>query len=349
VLVDGGTSSAFTYQYDGSGNRVASSEAGVQSNYSYNAFNQLVSMTTAGAQTNYQYDLNGNLLAVSSPTSSVSMKIDARGRIRRIVDWTNNDVLAEYTYTASGERSSAKYDGSQIQFLRDPHVLVQSDGGGAVIRAIVFVPNTSVPIMMWSEGQWYAVHTNATGAPVSLTNSSAQVAWKSVNEPFGAVHSQQWPLAEKPTIPVRLQGQWEEPIQLSGQALYFNNQRYYLPQAGRYTRMDPKLVPAPPSVLGNHLDNYYAYSMSDPLNSADPNGLQNCHEKCKHAGKPGAGGVLGGMGTGGLGGIVGLVGGSRAGGIASLLGSFPGPAASAGDAIFECIKQCNNAWFKQGC
>ena len=49
--------------------------------------------------------------------------------------------------------------------------------------------------------------------------------------------------------------------------LYYNWNRYYIPHIGRYNRADP---------LGIVEDNFYAYSMNNPMNILDPFGLWAC-------------------------------------------------------------------------
>ncbi|WP_294925885.1 RHS repeat-associated core domain-containing protein [uncultured Paracoccus sp.] len=73
-------------------------------------------------------------------------------------------------------------------------------------------------------------------------------------------------LDHAPTCPIRFQGQWED--EESG--LYYNNQRYYDPDATQY------LSPDPIGLMGGLRPQAY---VADPNNWVDPMGLSGCGGK----------------------------------------------------------------------
>lgn len=118
------------------------------------------------------------------------------------------------------------------------------------------------------------VHVNHLGAPVAATDERGQTTWAADYTPFGQrLASQSSGFIKTATgqeppsnahglrLDLRLPGQWED----EETGLYYNDQRYYDPQAGRY------LSPDPLGLAGGL--NAYAYADNNPLGFADPLGL----------------------------------------------------------------------------
>ncbi|MEW8507661.1 MAG: RHS repeat-associated core domain-containing protein [Candidatus Thiodiazotropha sp.] len=113
------------------------------------------------------------------------------------------------------------------------------------------------PIIKFEGKNAYAIHTDHLGAPRAVTDEAQQSVWSADYSPFGLIdiHTQAI------TLNLRLPGQYED--QESG--TYYNYQRDYDPNTGRYLTSDPI------GLKGGM--NTYAYVGGNPLNAIDPLGL----------------------------------------------------------------------------
>lgn len=95
--------------------------------------------------------------------------------------------------------------------------------------------------------------TDHLGTPILITNASGSQVWQGGFEPFGTDFS------SAPT-PLRFPGQWIDSILSEEIGLYYNVNRWYEPQTGRYSQPDP------------FDDVDYAYALSNPERFVDPTG-----------------------------------------------------------------------------
>ncbi|MCL6557162.1 MAG: RHS domain-containing protein [Burkholderiales bacterium] len=111
------------------------------------------------------------------------------------------------------------------------------------------------------------VHVNHLGAPVAATDEAGRILWQVDYVPYGGlIRTSASPGNQTAyTLALRLPGQWED----AESGLYYNDFRYYDPQAGRY------LSPDPLGRLAERLGspNAYAYVNNNPLSYIDPWGL----------------------------------------------------------------------------
>jgi RHS repeat-associated protein len=104
--------------------------------------------------------------------------------------------------------------------------------------------------------------TDHLGTPILMTNTSGAQVWQGGFEPFGADFS------TSPT-PLRLPGQWFEPLWSDDIGLSYNVNRWYEGGTGRYTTRD--------LLTWKSLPNPYIYALADPLLYVDPLGLEPVH------------------------------------------------------------------------
>lgn len=214
---------------------------------------------------------------------------DVWGKLTRVQNKTNNTIIASYQSNAFGERVMASYptatnnqqaNTNQTRYyLYDKQQrIAELDENGDVIQQYLYVNQSPVtvintpttPTEVNQEGI-IAIHTDRRHAPVMATDEQGNIIWQAEYEAWGKVIPAS--LQEEPGNPnqnnqannlnlaLRLPGQWQD--QATG--LYYNYQRDYNPDAGRYLTPDPLGFPDGPDP--------YAYVNNDPLNKLDPLGL----------------------------------------------------------------------------
>ncbi|MBI5926298.1 MAG: hypothetical protein HY836_11935 [Aquabacterium sp.] len=208
----------------------------------FDGFGRVVERTTRKAGKpvlqGFDYDAAGRLSAVKEGGSVVATyQYDAHGdRVAKSV-WAHGKSSTTYFVYDSKHRLSAEVlpDGHVNQYLYDGYA----------------------PYAMLSNGEPLAVHTDARGMPVALSDVRQQVVWRGEFDPDGNV--------------LREEGSGSVKLRMPGQVfdeetgLYFNVNRYYDPSSGRYITPDP---------LGwTHGEGAYDYVGGHPLDGSDPLGL----------------------------------------------------------------------------
>ena len=222
--------------------------------------------TTADQHYRYQYNVWGKLASVQNKA--------------------NQQTIASYQSNALGERVMASYPNANNHQLTQPRYYVydkqkriaELDEAGNVIQQYLYVNQTPValintPIASSDTNQEgvIAIHTDRRHAKMMATDEQGKVIWQAEYDAWGKVIPASWRekrgnpnqsnQANTFNLALRLPGQWQD--QATG--LYYNYQRDYNPETGRYLTPDPLGFPdgADP----------YAYVNNNPLNKMDPLGL----------------------------------------------------------------------------
>jgi len=122
----------------------------------------------------------------------------------------------------------------------------------------------------------YYYHNDHLGTAMKLTNEAGEVKWDTNYVPFG------WTFGTNSsgvTNYFRFPGQYEDELT----ALYYNHHRYYVPDTGRYNRVDPMDI-TPGSISDRAVFpifgyNPYNYTGNNPVIYSDPSGLDR-YEMC---------------------------------------------------------------------
>ncbi|MES9825800.1 MAG: RHS repeat-associated core domain-containing protein [Candidatus Thiodiazotropha endolucinida] len=259
----------YRYNYDSLGNRTqkqhtdqAGNTATQENHYpDPGKGNRLLSQQNEETQ-HYRYNPSGSPEQIGERR----YEYDAHQRPVRLyrVDPEQPDkktFVAEYAYNRFGERiKKVVYTNSKrpkvTYYLYDSHQLTaEADDNGKVTAQYLYQQHR--PTIKLEGKTAYAIHTDHLVAPRAVTDEDQQIVWSADYSPFGLIQIKQ----QQITLNLRLPGQYED--QESG--TYYNYQRDYDPDVGRYLTSDP-------IGLKGGL-NTYAYVGGNPLNSIDPFGL----------------------------------------------------------------------------
>ncbi|MES9821297.1 MAG: DUF2235 domain-containing protein [Candidatus Thiodiazotropha sp.] len=260
---------SYRYDYDSLGNRTQklhTDPAGnttTQENHYPNPGegNRLLSQQN-GEIESYQYNPAGSPEQIGERT----FEYDDQQRPVKLyrVDPEHPDskiLVAAYAYNRFGERiKKVAYTNSKrpkvTYYLYDSHQLTaEVDESGKVTAQYLYQQQR--PILKLEGKTAYAIHTDHLGAPRAVTDEDQQTVWSADYSPFGLIRIEQQAI----TLNLRLPGQYED--QESG--TYYNYQRDYDPNTGRYLTSDP-------IGLKGGL-NTYAYVAGNPISAIDPLGL----------------------------------------------------------------------------
>ena len=229
------------YGYDKAGNLERWPDGGTQS---FDAAGQL---KTAG-DSKYEYDPEGNRSTVTTGANTTTLRYDQANRL------TDFDTEIHYGYDGDGQRVSATTYGSKAAFAWDRSAqtpLLLSDGA----RAYVYGPDGQPIEQIATDGTPTYLLTDGQGSVRVLTDDKGNVTGTRDYDPYG-----------RPTRPVDddsplgYAGQYTDP----GTGLQYLHARYYDPATAQFITRDPTvaLTRAP-----------FSYAANNPLNAADPSGL----------------------------------------------------------------------------
>jgi len=120
---------------------------------------------------------------------------------------------------------------------------------------------------------WKLLTTDHLGTPILATDAAGGPLWQGGFEPFGADYSG----AAAAGVFLRFPGQWEDDIwgdASLGVGVYYNVFRWYQPEPGRYSRVDPA------GLAGGV--NLYLYAFSAPTLLSDLFGLYCTTDFIRH-------------------------------------------------------------------
>ncbi|WP_276257590.1 NosD domain-containing protein [Haloglomus litoreum] len=238
------------YTYDAVGNRLTRSVNGTVERYTYVAGNRLVRVGT----TEYRYDDAGNLVEKRVDGEVTTYTYGAGGRLETVALPGGESV--SYRYLPTGERiSRTTASGTTYYAYVGSDVVAEYDDGGALVRRFTHAPGVDRPLVVEQAGTVAYHHQDARGDVLALTNETGAPVGSYEYSPYGAS-------AAPPTAtPYGFTGRSYD----AATGLYYNRMRYYDPETGRFTRLDPI------GVAGGA--NMYRYASNNPLRFTDPTGL----------------------------------------------------------------------------
>lgn len=251
-VTSGGTA-VVEYAYDAVGNRVAVTELGSTLTSVYNNLDQLV---TDGSGT-YRYDANGNLIEVGGGAGTATLDYDLRGRLVR---YQEGLVSEEYEYDHAGRRIAKISGGVEERYLLDVQVenaqVVEAQTGAQTKRYVYGLAR----IAEAADGQVHYFHHDGLGSTRSLTSEDGALTDVYQYSAFGELRSHTGTSANE----FLFAGEQRD----ADSGLYYLRARYYSPETGRFTQVDPfQGVDENPLTLHD-----YEYAGNNPILLTDPSG-----------------------------------------------------------------------------
>lgn len=252
------------FNYDAVGNRTTWTRAdSTGANNNYSATLQAGSNRYATfAGWTLTYDSVGNLTRRQNATQDIQYRWNSLGQLTGV--YTPATGWIDYFYNGFGVRVRRRMGGVDTRYIYDGDDLIaEVDGSGNRLRTYTYWPGIDQPHSMrdWTAGQGGVTRYYALEMPGSnvrgLWTGSGTVTHQYRYTPYGE------PLltSEATANPLRFAAR-----EYDGQAgLYYVRARWYDPFLGRFISEDPI------GLAGGI--NLYAYTLNDPVNRADPSGL----------------------------------------------------------------------------
>ena len=295
---DNSTIDHFQYNYDNLGNITELTDVHGTATFGYDALSHLTTAdypaTTLLSDEEFSYDQTGNRLTSSGITdwaydeggkltsyNGHSLTYDTKGRqqtetvgaetvlysydnLSRLRKVQKTGLLSSFDYDYSNQRIRKEVNGSSTWYFHDgANVLAEFNQFGQLTRNYSYTPG-SFDLLGTTEGTDYnTIITNHLQTPKYALNNSQSVIWKAEYQSYGkaVIDNDVDNNGTTFILNQRFPGQYSD----DETGLYYNWNRSYNPETGRYTVSDP--------IGTNGGINLYAYSYGSPLNHFDPTGL----------------------------------------------------------------------------
>jgi len=291
VGTDGTDVSRFRYTYDNLGNRTQMIDGEDRVvNYTYDAANRLVRVAESDKVTEYVYDAVGNRIAVLVngeredyvtgkdnrllKAGKAEYEYDADGNMtvrttadgkryayrydaaNRLIEAKGPEGTVSYAYAPNGARVSRTEAGEATRFVFDQEDMVFELMGEKIAARYLHGPGIDEPLALTRDASTAYYHADGLGSITGLTDAKGSHAARYTYDAFGKPMQDESRMVNPYRYTAR---EWD-----SKANSYFYRARFYLPEVGRFTAIDP---------LGlSQGQNQYVYVFNNPTGYVDPSG-----------------------------------------------------------------------------
>ena len=294
-----GTLDQVLYSYDANGNVLSRNTQAANHSYQYDSLDRLTEDLTDGLGLDYTYDSNHNRLTEDDQVQTAQYTYEAASNRLNSIDtavldydlagnmiddgnnrtfayndanrlfqlFDNGNLSATYTYNAQGLRKQKITATETIVYHYDlsGQLISETQQDGSPIRDYIWqdaLPMAQIESDVASDTVTY-LHSDHLATPRLGTNSLSTVVWRWEGGAFGQTPPDVDPDGDATvtTVNLRFPGQYAD----SESGLYYNWNRYYDPNTGRYITSDLVGLAGGP--------NTHLYAEANPLLYLDPFGL----------------------------------------------------------------------------
>jgi RHS repeat-associated protein len=267
-----GTAGDVTYAYDTVGDITSVTSGGVVTTRSYDNADRLVSAVSSGVTTAYTYDDAGRLLQAANPVATTTETYDVRGQHATTTRALGGGVSTAWTRSyGPGGRLSRVNTAQTVSVLGVPSVTTTStdvtwDTARGIPQVLALTTGGVASDITYGVGKAFARTGSAPVAAFShdaLGNLLPTAGTAALVVPSASYSAFGRPTATPATVAFGYRGELHVGPEIHLRA------RTYDPALARFTSRDP-LDGTPGEPVGA---NPYHYAGNDPLNAADPTGL----------------------------------------------------------------------------
>jgi RHS repeat-associated protein len=239
------------------GNRLTETNGGARTTSTYDAANELTRSQVVAGITTYTFDAAGNSLTSRNPSNQRTTNTwDFENRLIQVA--LPSAIVDTFTYNADGQRvQKVDSNGTTRHVWDGENILLETDGSNIIQVVYTVQPRLYGSLISQSRGGTVAYYLyDGLGSTTQLANSTGSITDSYLYDSWGNI------LVANVTTTnwFRYIGQFGYYFDLDT-ANYYLRARSYAPGWGRFQSRDPVY------------NNVYAYSLNNPSNKIDPNGL----------------------------------------------------------------------------